>query len=228
MPEEEKLRRYLNYVFNVLNGTRDRHDERISWHLAFGTLLYYIRDKKAGFPYEQDFDIGVFYDQANGEKLKKNFNSYQFDVVNELKDDLGNYLHLSFLPNTELQRQLGRITLDIFFWYKHGRQYYHCYEKVDGGFDMKGIDCDKLDGNPWKEYWQDDLMPCYIPCRFGSCLDEWYPGWMRRQPNFGVSKTRYSVVVPSFKAWKNQDMIDRQIEKSKAEYDQYIERLVAR
>ena len=218
-------RQYLNYALNVLNGTRGANDKLARWHISFGTYLYFVRDKAQKAVPDDDFDVCFFYGDVDDATVKRNLESFQFKLVDVLRDDVHNKaLHMTFEPTEDLKSRVGDKVLDVYFWYKHGKQYYHCYQKVHGKYEMKGIDCDKIDGM-WKLYWFEDMFPVYVPYGQGAVLDEWYPCWMVRDKNFGVSKCKYTLYLDSFKDFKDEKYIAKQIEESKKEYKQFIENM---
>jgi hypothetical protein len=220
--DETQWKQYLNYILNVLNGTRGKNDKLARWHLSFGTYLHFIRDKAQQPVPTEDFDVCFFYGEVDPDIVKRNLESFQFKLVDELCDDVkGKPLHLTFKPGNDLVSRVSDKHLDIYFWYRHGKQYYHCYQKERGKFEMKGIDCEKIDGM-WKLYWYEDMFPVYVPYAQGGVLDEWYPCWYIRDSKFGVSRTRYSVLLNSFKDWKNEENVKKQIVESKRNYAQFI------
>jgi hypothetical protein len=220
---EQQFTKYFNYVINVLTGTRSTNQDRCRWHLSFGTHLYYMRDRTTR-PYpEADIDICLFYEEMDDAVLTKNFGSFQFELVDELRDDTQKKaLHQIFRPVKDLARDVGDASLDIYYWYPHGRNYYHCYQKTGGRYEMKGIEKHKIDPL-WQHYWKEESYPVYLPYAIGGVLDSWYPGWFKRDRNFGVSKSKYMVYLDSFKQWNKDDYIAKQLEKSGWEYNEFVE-----
>lgn len=225
--DDQKFRTFYNQVSAIFMNAEGKHGNRARWQLAFGTLLYFVRDRAAGKPYTQDFDISMHFDDVNQEKLVACFDRYGFTLKGNLKSGIpGKSLHMSFAPTSDNMRWAGASNIDIFFWYEASGKYWHCYEVRDGKFIMKGIDKNLLDGRAWRYYWYDDLLPCYLPRNYGHCLDFWYPGWMIPMPRFGTSMTKYIVPVGQLKALGNPKVLEPAIQASRLEYDTKLNHLL--
>lgn len=218
----DKFHLLINYISNIMLSMRDVNDVQQRWQLAFGTLLYFIRDKELKYPYEQDIDISMFYDDGiDTAKLIRFFESHQLRMTKHIKDDVHNRtLYLSFYPEKDLLNRLPACGIDIFFWYKYDNYYYHTYgeDKI-----FKGIPCSYLDGKEWKYLWWEDGLPIYLPHNYGACLDYWYPDWYTKRKNFGTSKSKRIVRLKSIRDFpKTKD----QMIKSAEEYEQFKKELI--
>lgn len=191
--------------------------------LAFGTLLFLIRDKK--FNIDSDIDIGIIGDPS------QTINAFQglFEPLSVVRDNITNEpYNMHFISS-----YLG-CTVDVFWWKKRDGYYYHTYDHqlcnpIDGKlpeYEFKGVEADCFDVkmDVIKAY-QEDLRygralngyGCWlhpvpgieeegivlpVPWSYGKALDQWYPNWAIPNPQFGVSESPSRFTVKTCKGLK--------------------------
>lgn len=208
----------LNKVCNTMVWQESK------WFFCFGTLLEFVRSNKKVFCVDQDIDLGVIYGKCDGEQLIKAFVGNGYRVTQLIVHDVTKKpLNIHFTPDDETP------TIDVYFWIKKGGFYYHTYDvdnerkKIPSKYTFKGIKAEWID-IPKKiiknihekdpegrflinEYgiWTYDIFvdhgdtKFYLPYSYGTLLDEWYPGWLIPNKNFGQSKSRFTIKVKSCK-----------------------------
>lgn len=180
------------------------------WFFCFGTMLSIVRSdmrvaqgKEPKFPQKQDdVDVGVFYDEFEPVHVK-NFCAANGWVVDNriVSDTTGKPLFTSLRPRSDVVDILGDVHIDIFCWVKHDGHYWHTYDtemkRPKNGklsrYTFKGIPewmlssgvVERLNVGGSRHYG-------FIPAKYGSCLDEWYPDWL--VPQECVSKGKVKVV----------------------------------
>lgn len=187
----------------------------MKWWFCFGTMLSIVRTdmmraqgQKVKFPKKQDdVDIGVFYDDYQPVYVKNFCDGNGWIVDNCIVSDTsGKVLFVSLRPRKDIADVLGDVHLDIFCWVKHDGQYWHTYD-VDmkrpkngklSRYTFKGTPCWMFDGGFVERTNLGDSMHYgFIPMKYGSCLDLWYPDWI--VPQECVSNAQEVRVVKSCK-----------------------------
>jgi len=241
---DDQFSRYLNYVTTVLGLHRRLDGHEAKWSLAFGALLDFTRFKDMP---QQDFDISMIYGEVFEHNLVKAFiDHYGFELVSRILDDKRKYpLKLTLKPKAEID--MGDMCLDIFCWYKHNNIYYHTYDYynenpangVPSKYYLKGIDAEIFEAPIYKQYWtkkqrhyqEQEIRYPYemnIPMCHGSMLDIWYPMWLIEDKQFGVSKSPYILELQTFDQFRDENLIQTQLEKSRAEYDEFVKSRISR
>lgn len=171
------------------------------WFISFGTLLYFIRDKKLGRPFKQDIDISLFGD-APIKSIVSYFSQYSMKPVTHMINDVTKEpLHVVFKAHH---------SIDIFVWVKANGYYWHTYDpdmtkdKIPKKYVWKGTPCELMDGEVWKYHWDERVGALNFPHLYGSLLDYWYPGWLVPDARFGQSKCEKIVTLKTCKNLKEK------------------------
>lgn len=224
----EQFDRTMNSLLLCLNTCPSESGGTPEWFISFGTLLGFIRERGKNIG---DIDVSMFYEDGCGNQLINLMCQFNFKVNKKIVDPLlKDPLYVSFVPVD--RKMYGDNHVDIFFWFKGAdNRYYHTYDyemtNPTGGpqkeYIFKGVDGDILRGASWHEVWPSLNQVVRLPSKYGSLLDYWYPGWMRKDEYFGQSKTEYFVRVKNPDLLKNKDLIRPQIEESKKNYKEFID-----
>jgi hypothetical protein len=174
------------------------------WFFCFGTMLAMIRDK-GKFEEGSDIDVGVFFDQYEDRYTNQIMKAFCFSRTTHIIHDVtGKCLYQSFFCGKEQFPDLGELHLDIFAWIKVGKFYYHTYdldfEKPKDGipkrYVFKGVPAEYIDAGLQKvEQCGGSMLEGWIPKKYGTLLDEWYPDWA--VPRKTVSQTRHQIECKS-------------------------------
>ena len=184
MQIEDHIPRVLMIIQTIFN-----HLE-VKWFLSFGTLLYFIRDKNMGVPFEQDFDVSVL-GPCDEKRIINFMGQWSFEVCNRiLNDRTKEPLQLVFKSKSI------PFCIDIFFWKKHNDYWWHAYDYygehpksgIPKKYVFKGTPKRFFKGEVWKYNWTDLTGNLNFPNLYGTLLDYWYPGWFVPDKNFGQSK----------------------------------------
>ena len=117
--------RVLAWDLKCLRGALDVHldngIDRQTWFISFGSLLYLIRDRLQGKPYEQDVDISIVgphrYDIIENTLLSDGFTK-KSHIKNDITDEV---------LYAEFQSPNG-LNVDLFFWIEHNGKLWHTYD----------------------------------------------------------------------------------------------------
>jgi len=224
MSDEQLSKTILNRINTVMSFQENMFGKRIRWFFSFGTLLEYIADRT--FTLNFDIDIGVFYGECDAEKMTKGFEGFGYEVKSVLLHDVDRKpLNIQFRPTGEVIA--GSPHIDVYFWIKSKNKYYHTYDinregkKIPKRYVFKGIQAewiepDKRDVEHYRKsgietsqvldergIWHYDIFGDHneytfaVPFKYGTLLDEWYPGWRFRQHYKGQSKSQWIRDVKS-------------------------------
>jgi len=197
-------------IINLVNVFQSK-----KWFLAFGTLLWFLRDRPQGIKMETDLDIGVFHDDVDEKDLERNFAEYGYSLERKTINDVTKApFQMVFKgpqsPPIPDQQNLSNLRIDVFFFWRVNGRYWHSYdyynERPKNGipkeYVFKGMPAHALDGQIIPAIWNENCPPVFIPERIGQCMDEWYPAlrdntgrlvpnstWNVRQTGYGWSKT---------------------------------------
>jgi len=184
--EEIRFIEYLSCSFEggSLKGGTPR------WQLAFGALLYFLRDKNMGKVLQTDLDVSLFHGDADPVRINSNMEHLGFKRRHMVADANGDILKMDF------KNAMFNVSIDLFFWKKKDGCYWHTFDKgmefpKDGklkSYVFKGTPCYLLDGDEWKYSWHPECQKVFLPKFYGSVLDYWYPGWYIPDSNFGYSQ----------------------------------------
>ena len=178
-----------------------KNEEPPTWFISFGTLLYFLRDKKRGVPFNQDIDISIFED-APIKHIIDCFTQYDFKLKDLMINDVTKKpLHIVFKKD---------YSIDIFVWIKSHSYYWHTYnhnmdrKKVPDKYVWKGTPCELMEGPVWKYYWDERVCPLNFPNKYGSLLDYWYQGWIIPDSRFGQSRAEKIMTLKTCKNLKEK------------------------
>jgi len=198
MTEDEEIRLLNHTQFAMDSSTKDGPN---SWFVAFGALLYFIRDKRMGKPFATDLDICVPAEMVNVPVMIKAFEGCKFTLQKHITIDNGTTLQATFRkPN-------GQVDVDVFLLHKCGGMRWHSgalnLERpgVDGSLEkytFKGVP-ESLFREIVKYTWNARVEKMQFPAQYGSLLDAWYPGWFIPDAKFGQSRAQIVQTVKSMK-----------------------------
>lgn len=201
----------FRYLCPVVNTSYNRD----VW-VCFGTLLTYVRDQ-GKFKKEDDIDLGVFFETFEPMHFLNMTNSRGWDLDVQIIDDFNKKpLYMSLKPQRDTQTITGDIHVDIFAWREWEGYYWHTYDmnmdRPSNGklrqYTFKGVPKWMFDGGmiPWENV-ADTGMHLWIPLKYGSLMDYWYPpkgggdiGWLK--PRQCVSEAEAIIRVKSCSAFK--------------------------
>lgn len=190
--------RFLNFSNTVLNRLCSGH----KWFIAFGALLYFIRDKNLGKKFNTDMDVAIL-GQIPVDDVMKAFSQYKFKLVNKVVDDRTG---LPFQMTFEYTNEGKKFALDLFFWVKAHGYWWHTYDyhmeekKIPREYVFKGTDKRAFEGDIIKMKWAEIAPPVNFPKLYGTLLDIWYPDWLI--PRKGQSQWDKMVRVKNCKNLK--------------------------
>ena len=181
---EEQLAQALNLIHNVFNNLK------VKWFISFGALLYFIRDKNMGVPFEQDLDVSVL-GKCDHKRLIHFMEQWGYEVCGRTVNDQNKEpFQLVF------KSQSIRFSIDVFFWKKYNDYWWHTYDYygehpkkgVPKKYVFKGTPAWAMKGDVWQYNWEEIAGNLSFPNLYGSLLDIWYPGWYVPDKNFGQSR----------------------------------------
>jgi len=194
MNKSEEMR-YIQYVTSAFDGA-SLHGGTPRWQLAFGALLYFIRDKNMGKPFNTDMDISLFHGDADPARVWRNMEHLGFRRGNQVVDSAGDVLKMDF------KNPMFGFSIDLFYWKRKDGFYWHTFDSgmefpKDGRlrkYVFKGTPCYLLDGDEWEYRWFDECDKVHLPRAYGAVLDYWYPGWFIVDKNFGYSRCTNTIM----------------------------------
>jgi len=190
---DEPHMRLLNFLLGALGGV-----SKLKWFLSYGTLLYYIRDFRMEKPYEWDYDVCLF--NADAEAVMLSMESSGFHLHKKIVNDVtGEPFQLVYKHN-RMEKYA-----DLFFMFDVGGYTWHTYDfdmemPEDGipkNYRFKGVPSEYFEGEVFKYMWFDNIPKLPFPCKYGTLLDTWYPGWFIPDSNFGQSRCQRIVETKS-------------------------------
>jgi len=172
--DSEHVAQAVNVIGTVMN-TLD-----VKWFVSFGALLYFIRDKNMGIPFDQDFDISVLGD-INREQLAQRFSEFGFPLKNKYPKK-GKPYQMVFKHHDIL------LSIDVFMWVEANGHWWHTYDQGSSKFVWKGTPERMFRGDTYSYPWVDIVPDLRFPNLYGTLLDYWYPGWYVPDKQFGQSQ----------------------------------------
>lgn len=206
MITNEGIARVLISVTDVFNNAMAPDGKRPLWFVSFGSLLWFIRDKVMGRPFNQDIDISVIYGEYSREYLIQKFTDCGLKLEKEVLDNYSQKpLQMGFRPDGS--SQMADVSVDVFFWVL-GKEYaWHTYDMTGQNrtilpeYTFKGTPKDYLLAPTIEYVWEEIAPSLNFPTRYGSLLDVWYPptkgpdgkyvantGWLYPNRQFGQSE----------------------------------------
>jgi hypothetical protein len=197
MTEDEEIRLINHAQFAMESSVKDGPN---SWFVAFGALLYFIRDKRMNKPFATDLDICVPGEMVDASAMVKAFEQCKFKVEKHITIDDGKTLQVTF------RKMHVPTDVDVFILHKRNGMYWHSgalnLEQTKDGtlpqYTFKGIPCELI-GETVKYKWNSRIEKVQFPAKYGSLLDTWYPGWYIPDSKFGQSRAPVVKVVKSMK-----------------------------
>jgi len=188
MQKKEQLARALMICRTVFDKVGSK------WFVSFGALLYFIRDKKMGLPFEQDIDISIV-GPCNTKQLIQFMDEWSYKPKNMTVNDITKQpMHIVFTSDSI------PFAIDVFVWINHNGYWWHTYDyygenkKIPSKYVFKGTPEWAMKGEEWKYIWEEIAGDMRFPFLYGSLLDIWYPGWFVPDRNFGQSKGKQVTV----------------------------------
>lgn len=207
------LLKELDHVFGIVNWIMGKLG--IKWFACFGTLLGMIRDD-GPIKDDHDIDIGIFYEDTDEVRLVNGFSKWNYKLAKKTINDYelpNKPFHMSFVSNQKMPE------LCVFAWYKHKDYRYHTYDvnqenkPVPSEYVFKGVPgkllSDIIQFNPTVKGNIMFQRPPYVPLKYGTILDIWYPNW--KVPKGGQSETPYIVKMKSCKQWDKINVVHNDI-----------------
>lgn len=187
----EKEAHDLVKVLNALGAS-----EAPMWFVAFGALLWFIRDKNMGKPFKTDLDIAII----GGEPDR---------MVERMKM----YLPLKRVIINNVSKQPfqavfgGWCSVDVFFMFEENGLIWHTYDYkmefpkngIPSSYTFKGVSKSAFAGPIQKYLWNELIPPFNFPCKYGTLLDRWYENWFIPDSNFGQSHADKIITLPDCK-----------------------------
>lgn len=182
--------RIFQYVCTVFNYMPTK------WWFCFGTMLTLIRDE-GKFKKIDDVDVGVFYDDFEPRYITNWCKSNGFVITKHIVDDITRKpLYYSIEPMEDIQKITGKFALDVFMWIKYKGFYWHTYdvkmEKPSNGIPRKYI-FKGVPENAFSDIIHIDSIAGtsfhgYVPLKYGTLLDLWYPNWIVKREECSHAK----------------------------------------
>lgn len=180
-----------------------------SWWFCFGTMLTLVRDH-GKFKKMDDVDVGVLYDTFEWRHIHNWYSSRGYLVENKIIDDVTKKpMYMSLKPCGDNAMVTGEWFLDIFAWRKWNGFYWHTYDTqmerptsgVPSRYVFKGVPCELFDaGCTVRENLADSMMHGWVPLRYGTLLDLWYPDWLHKREE--CSHDKYVLECKSCSAFE--------------------------
>jgi len=164
----------LHSVFNFPYG-----EHRVKWFISFGALLYFIRDKNLGIPFQQDYDISII-GRIDTHMFRKHLIQSGFEIISEFANDVTNEPF-----QIVAKHRFGQI-IDVYFWVDSCGYLWHTYRQGEG-YKFKGTPKYAFEGEIVKYKWNENSIELNFPAKYGTLLDLWYPGWYIPDVQFGQS-----------------------------------------
>lgn len=201
---EEADVRFLLDVYNIVNFHWKNDPPR--WFVSFGSLLWYIRDRNQNKKLEGDLDISLF-STVDAKHFTQMAEEFRFKPLGMVVNDVTNRpLQMSF-KHVDTKR-----TLDLYFWYKGRKYYWHTYDyygekkKIPGKYVFKGTPISMMEGDLYQYLIYDRIAPFNFPQKYGTLLDTWYPGWYVPDAKFGQSIAVKQVTLKSCRELEKLDV----------------------
>jgi len=188
------------------------------WFVAFGALLYFIRDKKMGVEFDTDMDIAVRQDEVSRSDIIGKMYEYGYELQKEVLDNHSRKpLQMVFVPNG-MHAGVLNTSIDVFFWVIGERYAWHTYDTygknqpILDSYTFKGTPKKLITGPTIQYVWEEIACPLNFPSKYGSLLDIWYPptkdaegkyvqntGWLYPNRQYGQSRSAMTKTVQSCK-----------------------------
>jgi hypothetical protein len=185
--DQELLLRDLKSIEGSLDGLLSDGMTRMKWFVSFGTLLYLIRDKKHGKPFETDIDISIV-GEHNFKHINDSLLNNEFKQNTCIRDSVTDEVYFANYVSPH------KLHLDLFMWFEAGQNYWHTYDYMGDAKDgipsfyhFKSTPKFMFEKETIKYNWFEDMSSVKIPALYGTLLDYWYPNWFKPMPDFGVS-----------------------------------------
>ncbi len=187
--------RTLNFLQGSLN------DVSVRWFMGFGSVLYFIRDRNLKKPYEWDYDACVFpKNEAEINNIMLSMESNGFILEKQVINDVTKCPFQLVYKHKRTQ-----MCADLFMMFEAHGYYWHTYDYkmefpangIPSSYFFKGVGKEAFEGTPWKYVWEENIPPLYFPCKYGTLLDVWYPGWYIPDSRFGQSRYEKMIEVPN-------------------------------
>lgn len=177
----------------------------MKWFLCFGNLLTVVRDG-GKFKENDDLDIGFYYDQFEFVYIKNVCEAHGWRVDRKILNDVDKKpLYLSLSPKEDIAKITGDFHLDLFAWYRYNGMYWHTYDvnmerpqnSIPSRYIFKGVPAYLLDELTHRDDIAGSGMHAWIPIKYGTLLDLWYPDWLHKRKE--VSSDKYKIEIKSCK-----------------------------
>ena len=228
----DQTRRTLNMVTSILEQTQDvTRCSKAIWFLSFGSLLSFVRERgELG----DDLDVSMMYGSVEPKQILSMWRQFGYEPFEMILDENGKLLKITFKATDE--KMFGSIHIDIFFWIERGGYYFHTYNYYNElqpdnrlpRYRFKGIPKAKFEAGLFRVPWYELGYEINIPENTGEVLDYWYPAFMIKQDPCGNDNTSFSEAIVEVKKLENLvpgDEFNRQIEKSKIEYHELVNKI---
>lgn len=213
--DKEAFARTLSIISTVFNYQYRADGNHHMWFVSFGTLLYFLRDRLVGRPFNTDFDISVKHGEIQGQDLVGNMAEYGYNLKKQTISDVdGRPFQMVFTPDSAAQ--VPDIEIDVFFWVPANGYMWHTYD-FDGEnkerptrYVFKGTPEVYFRAGTIAYTWDEIAPDLNFPIRYGAMLDTWYPpkydanqkpvpntGWFIPDRQFGQSRAPKQIVLPS-------------------------------
>ena len=202
---DERMARTLVALSDVFESMMSPEGVKPHWFISFGTLLWFVRDRLLGRPFEEDIDISMIYGAVRREDVISKFSEYGYSLETELLDNYHRKpLQMTFKPEAP---GLWPATLDIFFWVLGHEYAWHTYDMfnrrqtIQDEYTFKGTPKELILAPTLPMVWEEISPTVLFPSKYGSLLDVWYPPqkdsagafipntcWMVQNKQYGQSK----------------------------------------
>lgn len=205
----QAVMREVCHGFNTMPTLRTRENNvSRAWWFCFGTMLTFVRNR-GQFKKLDDVDVGVSFDTFEWLYMENFCRSRGYAVDRKIVDDVsGKPMYMSFKPMGAATELTGEWFLDVFAWRLYKDFYWHTYDTemeypkngVPKRYKFKGVPRELFEaGFAEQENVAGSCMSGWIPLRYGSLLDLWYPDWLHERQE--CSHDKYVLECKSCKSF---------------------------
>lgn len=116
---------YFRLVCDTVSFCRSKDEKPLHWFFCFGTLKEYCCERT--FSLDYDVDVGVLYEQCDGDALINTFQRCGFELESKILHDIDKKpLKLCFKPVTD--RYKGYPSVDVYLWYPVKNLFFHTFD----------------------------------------------------------------------------------------------------
>lgn len=215
MPDE-RMARTMTAISEIFGNLIRADGEQPKWFISFGSLLWFVRDRMLGRPFDTDIDVSVFWGELKREDIINKFQEYGYTLKKEVLDNWHRKpLQMVF---TATAPGMMPCDIDLFFWVLGEKYAWHTYDMFNRNqpimdeYTFKGTPKEFIMAPTVSVVWEEIAPNVQIPLKYGSLLDTWYPPmtdadgkyvanslWIIPNRQYGQSKSHKMVTLKSCK-----------------------------